>query len=215
MSIEVVPIERITGTGRYYLVLFERSAAAPPAALAVEPSELAAELPAEEQAPALRRSLAEAREYLRSITEEHEVKSEELRAANEEIRSANEELQSTNAELAGAKQELQSTNEELNVLNEELQGRNQALSAANDDLRNLLVAVDTPVLMTGSDLRLRRYTPASERLLNLHRSDIGRPVCDVLQQLNVPDLEKLLHQVIDMFTARRSRNQTLTAFPIS
>ena len=94
---------------------------------------------------------------------------EELRAANEEVLSSNEELQSINEELETAKEELQSTNEELTTLNDELQNRNLTLDQLNFDMINLLTSVNLPVIMLGSDLCIRRFTPVAEKVLELNR----------------------------------------------
>ena len=110
---------------------------------------------------------------------EREVANEELRSANEEIQSSNEELQSTNEELETAKEELQSTNEELTTLNEELRHTNLELSEVNNDLLNLLRSVNIPIVIVGRDLRIRRFTPATQKTLKLIPSDVGRLITDL------------------------------------
>jgi signal transduction histidine kinase len=131
------------------------------------------------------------------MMEEHESADEELRSANEEIQSSNEELQSTNEELETAKEELQSTNEELNIVNDELQTRNLQLGQAGNDLLNLLSSVDIPIVLLGNDLRIRRFTPVSQRALNLIPSDVGRPISDINLNLEIPRLDHLLLDVIE------------------
>ncbi len=92
---------------------------------------------------------------------------EELRSANEEAQSSNEELQSTNEELQTAKEELQSSNEELTTTNEEMRSRNSELNQLNNDLVNLLSSLQVPIVMLNDQLRIRRYTPVAEKVLNL------------------------------------------------
>src|SRR5262249_47012870 len=123
-------------------------------------------------------------------------KNEELKSANEEILSSNEELLSTNEELQTAKEEMQSTNEELATVNEELKCRNVELGQVNDDLLNLLQGVHIAIVMVDRDLRLRRFTPTAERLLNLIPSDVGRPIGNLNPNLNVADVEALLAEVL-------------------
>ena len=128
--------------------------------------------PAEARAPGrdelsqLRQELDATKEYLQSMIEQQDAANEELRSANEEILSSNEELQSTNEELQTAKEELQSSNEELSTVNEQLQQRNLELTQSNNDLVNLFASTNIPVVMVGSDLRIRRVTlpakPGSE-----------------------------------------------------
>lgn len=145
----------------------------------------------------LEQELASTREYLDSLTERYEATTEELRSANEEAVSTNEELQSTNEELETAKEELQATNEELVTLNEELQERSEKIQEINDDLVNLLDSVQLPIIMLGSDLRIRRFTPAAADLFNLIDGDVGRPLSDLNLPLDVDRLQTLMLDVLD------------------
>jgi two-component system, chemotaxis family, CheB/CheR fusion protein len=138
----------------------------------------------------LEAELTSTRRYLQSIIEE-------LRSANEEAQSSNEELQSSNEELQTAKEELQASNEELQTLNAEMDSRNADLKQLSDDLFNVLTSLQTPILMLDGSLRIRRFTQASEKLLKLIASDIGRPVSDLKPRINVPDLEDIVRRVID------------------
>jgi two-component system CheB/CheR fusion protein len=141
--------------------------------------------------------LAATREYLQSIIQEVEAANEELQSANEEILSSNEELQSTNEELDTAKEELQSTNEELNTLNDELHARNDELTRVNSDLVNLLGSVQIAVVIVSNDLRIRRFTPVAEKMLNLIPADVGRPITQVRPNFDCPLLGDLILEVID------------------
>ena len=158
---------------------------------------------------ALEQELAASREHLQSIIQDLEAANEELQSANEEILSSNEELQSTNEELDTAKEELQSTNEELNTLNEELHGRNDELARVNSDLLNLLGSVEIAIVIVASDLRIRRFTPMAERVLNLLPGDVGRPIGHVKPNIDCPDLEMLIIDTVDrvVVTEREVRDQ--------
>ncbi len=145
----------------------------------------------------LRRELAAAMEERQSITEEQEAANEELKSANEEILSSNEELQSTNEELETAKEELQSVNEELTTVNEQLQNRNAELNRLNDDLANFLSSGNVPMVLVGVDLRIRRFTAAAGKILNLLPTDVGRPLIDLRAPVEVPDLEAMLTEVVE------------------
>ena len=144
----------------------------------------------------LRQELANAQEALRSAIESEDALKEEFQSANEEILSANEELQSTNEELETSKEELQSTNEELNTLNDELRNRNFELGQANNDLANLLDAIRIPILLVGADLRIRRLTSLASDIFHVLPSDVGRPITDIRDNLQVPDLAKLIRHTI-------------------
>ena len=156
----------------------------------------------EDRSKALEQELASTREYMQSIIEEQDGRNEDMRSANEEIQSANEELQSTNEELETAKEELQSTNEELATVNEELENRNTELSGVNNDFTNLLASVNLPILMLGHDLTIRQFTPQAEKLLNLIVSDLGRPIGDIKPNIEIPDLETTVLEVIETMTTK-------------
>src|SRR5208337_855644 len=105
---------------------------------------------------------------------------------------------STNEELETAKEELQSSNEELLTLNEELLHRNLDLGVLTNDLNNLLVGVDIPVVVLDGSLRIRRFTPAAGRLLNLIETDVGRPFSDISSAQNMSDWDALFAEVTSL-----------------
>ena len=156
----------------------------------------------DKQIKELDRELAEARAYQQSVAEDHEATQEEITSANEELQSTNEELQSTNEELETAKEELQSTNEEMTTVNEELQNRNSDLTQLNNDLVNLLGTVDFPIVMVGADGRIRRFTPAAGKLLNLLPTDVGRPIGDIRPGFDEPNLQSLVSEVMETITIK-------------
>ena len=119
------------------------------------------------------------REDLQSTIDELESSNEELKASHEEVMSMNEELQSTNEEMETSKEELQSLNEELSTVNSQLQDKVQELDAANNDMVNLLASTDIATVFLDADLRIKRFTPPTARLLNLLPTDLGRPFRDI------------------------------------
>ena len=145
----------------------------------------------------LQKELMETKTYLQTLMEEQESANEELKTANEEILSSNEELQSTNEELETSKEELQSANEELTTSNDELQSRNAQVSLLNNDLINLLGSINMPILMLGMDLVIRRVTPQAEKVLNVVPSDVGRSIHKIKLSVDIPDLEKILSDVME------------------
>ena len=144
---------------------------------------------------------------MQALIEDHETTLEEYKSSNEEVLSANEELQSTNEELETAKEELQSTNEELTTLNEELQNRNAELSMSNNDMVNLLSNVSLPIVMVGDDLRIRRFTPLAESLLNFCATDIGRRLAEIRPNLVGVDLDGIVHNTIEAGVAHEQEVQ--------
>lgn len=199
IAIEVTPVAGESLAERLWLVVFIAQNRYPGELSGAEESHVSSDEGS--RIVHLERELAETREHLRNMTEEFEAHSEELRAANEEARSANEELQSTNEELGTTKEELQSANEELTTINEELQHRNIELNNINSDLRNLFAAVGVAVLMVDADLRIRRYNPAAEKLLDLEPIDIGRPIGHLRSNIPTPFIENQIRQVIDTLHA--------------
>jgi len=198
VTLQVIPMSG-PARERNYLVLFER---VPPSR---ETSVPGRRIPSAIAHPRrhienLRQELTATKEFLQSIIEEREAANQELQAANEELLSSNEELQSTNEELETAKEELQSVNEELTTVNEELQHRNVELSQLNNDLNNLFAGVDIPIVILGSDARIRRFTPMAAKVLNLIPADLGRPIGDIRPNLDLSDLEQVCRQVIDTAT---------------
>lgn len=206
INLEVLPLGGASGT--HFLVLFDEITDRRRGPRGGAPRKGAAPVRTEsERVTALMRELAASREYLQSIIQELEATNEELQSANEEILSANEELQSTNEELDTAKEELQSTNEELNTVNEELHARNDELMRVNSDLVNLLAGVDMVVVIVGEDLRIRRFTPQAERVLNLLASDVGRPIGQINPNIVCPDLEALIRETVSTVTPREREVQ--------
>ncbi len=184
----------------HYMILFEDASAATSGRDASQQSTTS---PADQRAiEQLQDELSEMRNELESLIQELESANEELQSANEEILSSNEELQSTNEELDTAREELQATNEELGRVNDELQGRNSDLSRANGDLLNLLESVDIPIVMVTSDRKIRRFTQAARRTLNLIPSDVGRPIGHIRPNVVFGDLDSELADVIEKGTTR-------------
>ncbi|MBN1369147.1 MAG: PAS domain-containing protein, partial [Dehalococcoidaceae bacterium] len=132
---------------------------------------------------ALKQELRVKEEYLQATNEELETSNEELKSSNEEMQSINEELQSTNEELETSKEELQSVNEELATINAELQTKVADLSRANNDMNNLLAGTGIATVFVDHQLRILRFTPTTTKIINLIKSDIGRPVSHIVSNL--------------------------------
>ncbi|MDP9121833.1 MAG: ATP-binding protein, partial [Acidobacteriota bacterium] len=207
VNLEVVPIKGSTDSKRYHLVLFGEAQTAGPELL--EPSE---QVPGSGQGATFLNGLADRHQgeiarleqeltamahELRTTLEEHETIYEELQSANEELLSANEEFQSLNEEMETTREEVQAVNEELETLNLELNERNLELGRLNDDLLNVLGSISIPIVLVDSGLRVRRFTPAAERLFNLLPTDLGRPLAGIRANLVEPlDLEREIRHVI-------------------
>ena len=136
----------------------------------------------------LEEELKAAQHDLQSTIDDLQASNEELRVANEEVISTNEELQSTNEELETSKEELQSINEELTTVNSQLQEKVHQLDTANSDMANLLKCSEIATLFLDDELRIKFFTPAMTRALNLIPTDMGRPLTHLSMDLIGCDL---------------------------
>jgi two-component system CheB/CheR fusion protein len=144
----------------------------------------------------LTHELQQAHAELQTTRDEMQTSQEELRSTNEELQSMNEELQSTNEELTTSKEESQSVNEELQTVNQELQAKVDELSRAGNDMKNLLDSTDIATLFLDQALLVRRFTPATARIIRLLPGDIGRPITDIVSVLDYPSLAADTHEVL-------------------
>jgi two-component system CheB/CheR fusion protein len=209
VDLEVLPLHGQAAQERYCVVVFQDQIR-PPARSAGKDRDKGqsgkakqVDHPTLRENDNLKREIAQLRGQLSALIEDHETTLEEFKSVNEEVLSANEELQSTNEELETAKEELQSTNEELTTLNEEMQNRNVELSSANNDLLNLLGQVDVPVVLVSNDLRIRRFSPPAQKILNLLPSDVGRRLGQIRPNLDLQDMEPMVRKVIDLDTSQQ------------
>jgi two-component system, chemotaxis family, CheB/CheR fusion protein len=202
INLQVVPFRVPSTDKRWLLVIFDETTKGTKPG---KTPQLLGKTASQREIAELRRELGVSKESLQAIIEEQDATNEELKAANEEIESSNEELQSTNEELETAKEELQSTNEELTTLNEELSNRNLEMMQMNSDLNNLLSSIQLPIVMVDNNLLVRRATPAARSAFNVLQSDVGRPITDFKPNIDVPDLEKLLRNVVETLAMRERR----------
>ena len=138
--------------------------------------------------PAIDDELARLQDEIHALRQAMHASEEELQAANEELQSTNEELQSANEELTTSKEEAQSMNEELQTINAELQTKLDDLALAQSDMQNLLNSTDIATLFLDKDLNVRRFTDKITRIIHLREGDIGRPLSDLANTLNYPQL---------------------------
>ncbi len=184
----------VAGESRWFVVAFEdagpvkqapSSSSAVPAARGASAEAAGAPAFAEARARigALERELRSKDERLQSLHEQMQTSNEELRSSNEELQSTNEELQSTNEELETSKEELQSVNEELATVNSELNTKVVDLSRANSDMNNLLAGTGVGTIFVDHQLHIQRFTPGAAQLVNLIRTDVGRPLGHIASNL--------------------------------
>jgi two-component system CheB/CheR fusion protein len=144
----------------------------------------------------LEQELRSTKEKLHTVIEELETSNQELGSTNEEFQSSNEELQSTIEEMETSREELQSVNEELTTINTELQNKSDEASQYSNDMNNLIASMMIANIFLDGNLRIKRFTPATADVLNLVKTDIGRPIGDFSLKLDYPDLEKDIAEVL-------------------
>ena len=197
VNFEVAPVSLGSLKELYFMIVFEDSPViARPAPVSRSARDASESKAVSGRITRLEQELAATKEYLQSVIETQQATNEELQSANEEILSSNEELQSTNEELETAKEELQSANEELSTVNDELRNRNQEVNQINNDLTNLFASIYFAVVMVGSDLAIRRFTPQAQKILGLIPADVGRPLININPPVEIPDLQSLVLQVM-------------------
>jgi two-component system CheB/CheR fusion protein len=114
------------------------------------------------------------------LQEELQKTKQELQHTMEQLETSNEELQSSNEELQSSNEELQSTNEELRCINREFQDKIRLLNEINNDMNHLIWSINIGIMFLGSDLKIRKFTPAIAPIVAVRESDIGRSITDLV-----------------------------------
>jgi PAS domain S-box-containing protein len=83
------------------------------------------------------------------------------------------------------------------VINENLlNSRNTGLLYLTNDLAYLFDSIEIPIVMIGTDGKIRRFTQAAARTIRLSTNDIGRPIADLKPDFDVINLEEMVNEVI-------------------
>ncbi len=151
----------------------------------------------------LEQELKYSKENLQATIEELETSNEELQATNEELIASNEELQSTN-------EELQSVNEELYTVNSEYQNKIEELTELNNDINNWFNVTSIGTIFLDLKLRVRKFTPAVAKFVNLIDNDLGRPINHISYNFQYDnffqDAESVLHTLKPIETELKTTN---------
>ncbi|MEN9935387.1 MAG: hypothetical protein RLZZ387_1966 [Chloroflexota bacterium] len=176
LTVRVVPERDTTTEALFALVLFDEGAEGAPAAGTADTAA----------------DVLHLQHQLDTVVAEHSVVEETLRATNEELLASNEELRATTEELGTSKEELQSINEELLTVNQELKHKVDEVSRAHSDLQNLMTSTAIGTIFVDRELRIKRYTPSAQAVINLIATDVNRPLAHLTHQL---DYDQLLSDV--------------------
>lgn len=129
------------------------------------------------------------------LQEELQKTKQELQHTMEQLETSNEELQSSNEELQSSNEELQSTNEELRCINREFQDKIRLLNEINNDMNHLIWSINIGIMFLGSDLKIRKFTPAITPIVSVKECDIGRSISDLVFKGSanvIPMIKKVL-----------------------
>ncbi|MGH2374276.1 MAG: PAS domain-containing protein, partial [bacterium] len=87
----------------------------------------------------------------------------------------------------------------IQTVNNQLEQKVTELEATNNDLNNLLASTDIATVFLDRGFCLKRFTPATKRLLRVIESDVGRPIRDFALNFTDPELladaERVLQQL--------------------
>jgi two-component system CheB/CheR fusion protein len=70
------------------------------------------------------------------------------------------------------------------------------LTVANNDMKNLLDSTNIATLFLDKGLRIRRFTPQTALVFRLIPEDVGRPIFDIVSQLEYPMLSSDIEEVL-------------------
>ena len=164
-------------------------------------------VPAAESTPYVQRLHAELVQSERRLNEalaKVTSTSAELRASNDDQRCLNEELSTANEELAASESELQ-------ALNSELAGHVEELAEANAAMRGVIDSTRIAIVFLDASLRIRSFTPAVQGIVNIRAADRGRPITDLVLQVDYTALASDARQVLaDHRTLERRAAHSVT-----
>jgi len=99
----------------------------------------------------------------------------------------------------------------LQTVNAELQSKITDYMAANNDMKNLLNSTDIATLFLDKELNIRRFTDQLTKLFKLRQTDIGRPLSDMVTDLQYPEMtdhaREVLRTLVFKETAVSTRDQ--------
>ena len=72
---------------------------------------------------------------------------------------------------------------------------------ASNDMKNLLDSTDIATLFLDKDLHVRRFTPQATKIIKLIPADVGRPITDLVSDLNDPTLADDVREVLRTLTS--------------
>jgi PAS domain-containing protein len=84
----------------------------------------------------------------------------------------------------------------MQTVNAELQARVKDFTWERNDMTNLLNSTEIATIFLDGEMKLRRYTTLATQLFKLIPGDVGRPLSDLVTELDYPLLKADAHEVL-------------------
>ncbi|MGZ8220589.1 MAG: chemotaxis protein CheB [Methylobacter sp.] len=133
---------------------------------------------------------------------------DEIQFLQEELKASHEKYQIANQEMLISKEEMQSMNEEILTVNAELQAKLDTLQWVNNDMKNLLNSTEIATVFLNNNLHLRRFTAHTTQIFRLLPQDEGRPLSDIVTDLDYPLLQQDATEVLRTLVVSDKQIQT-------
>jgi two-component system CheB/CheR fusion protein len=75
-------------------------------------------------------------------------------------------------------------------------------------MNNLFNSTEIATVFVDNDIKIRRFTKEATKLIKLIKSDVGRPLSDIVSNLKYPRLEDDILEVIDTITSKNFELET-------
>jgi PAS domain-containing protein len=96
------------------------------------------------------------------------------------------------------------------MVNTELQNKVETLSQIYDDMTNLLNSLEIATIFLDTSLHIKRFTPQAREICNLIQSDVGRPISDIVTNLQYASLIQDAQEVLRTLVFRELEVQAQT-----
>ena len=104
---------------------------------------------------------------------------------------------------------MESMNEELQSVNAEQSTQLDDFKLVSNDMETLLNSTEIVTVFLDNHLQIRRFTLGANRLFKLIPSDVGRPMTDIVSNLNYPLLYDHVHDVLRKLISVESEVSTV------
>ena len=92
--------------------------------------------------------------------------------------------------------ELEAANDQLQLANERILASNRELRRTNEESKCLLASLRIPLVVVDVDLKILKIASESGSPLGVEPSDVGLSVVNVVREYDLPDLKRLVLDVV-------------------